>query len=196
MFMMDDAILPWLTSLGSHPIAVAIAIFLATFILEDAATAGAALLAANGAIPDALALLALYSGIFLGDIGLYGLGYAARSQERVRLWIGQQRIERGRAWLDNRLIWALIGARFVPGLRLPTYTASGFLRVSFTRFAAVAACAAGVWTTGVFYLIKEFGAPILAMLGPWSVFAGVTILLAVLFASPMLEWLRARRRSR
>ena len=44
--------------------------------------------------------------------------------------------EDGQAPIRVELIDAsvLIGARFLPGMRLPTYIASGFLKVSFFRF--------------------------------------------------------------
>ena len=61
-----------LLALGSTPWAIAIAIVLATFVLEDVATIAAAFLAATGAVPPMVALSALFVGIFAGDLGLYG----------------------------------------------------------------------------------------------------------------------------
>src|SRR5258706_2636193 len=47
--------------------------FLATFVLEDAAAVGAGLLLAAGAISWPAALLSCFFGIWLGDAGLYAL---------------------------------------------------------------------------------------------------------------------------
>ena len=141
-----------LLALGSSPWAVALAIIAATFVLEDVAIVAAALLAADGTIPPSLALAALVAGIFAGDLALYGLGAAARSQPWAHHFIGERRMKKGRAWLKRRYISALIGARFMPGFRLPTYAASGFLQLPFLPFATVAAFAGFVWTTIVFML--------------------------------------------
>ncbi|MBI1239760.1 MAG: hypothetical protein GC199_10525 [Alphaproteobacteria bacterium] len=147
--------------------ALLLALFLATFVLEDAATVSAALLASGGMVSTGPALAVLYAGIFLGDLGLYALGFLAGRNKRLRKWIGIGRIRVGRRWLGRRLVPALIGARFVPGLRLPTYTASGFFQVSFVTFALVAAGAAGLWTTGLFCLVYLFGETVLPNVGPW-----------------------------
>jgi membrane protein DedA with SNARE-associated domain len=175
----------FLLALGSSPAAIAIAIVLATFVLEDAATVGAALLAASGLVAAPLALAALFIGIFAGDLGLYGLGAAARTQPWARNWVGDERIEQGRNWLKHRLARALIGARFLPGFRLPVFAASGFLRVPFGSFAAITAAAGGAWTALVFTLVFAFGSMILNDLGPWKwAVGGLTILL--MFVGPPL----------
>jgi membrane protein DedA with SNARE-associated domain len=167
--------------LGSSPIALAAAIILTSFILEDAATVAAALLAASGAIAPPLAFAAVFAGIFLGDLGLYGLGAAARTQEWARRRIGAARVERGRLWLEGRLAPALIGARFVPGLRLPAYGASGFLGVPFVAFAAITSGASLVWSALAFGLVYAFGAMALDGLGLWKWAAAALLIGAVIF---------------
>ena len=156
-----------LLALGSNPWAIAVAIILATFILEDVATIAAALLAADNMITPALALGALFTGVFVGDCLLYGLGAAARTRAWARRFIGDERMAKGRAWLKRRYIPALIGARFMPGLRLPTYTSSGFLNLPFVPFALVAAAAGIVWTTLLFTLVFSFGVMTVERLGIW-----------------------------
>jgi membrane protein DedA with SNARE-associated domain len=156
-----------LLALGSNPWAIAAAIVLATFVLEDVATVAAALLAADNMISPSLALTALFIGIFVGDCLLYGLGAAARTRAWARRFIGDERMAKGRRWLKRRYIPALIGARFMPGLRLPTYTSSGFLNLPFVPFALVAAAAGIVWTTLLFSLVFFFGVMTVEHLGPW-----------------------------
>lgn len=180
-----------LLTLGSSPAAIAVAIFLATFVLEDAATVAAALLAASGAISPPLALATLFAGILGGDLALYGLGSAARTQQWARHRIGDERIERGRLWLNDRLTASLVTARFVPGMRLPVYSASGFLGVGFRSFAAIAACASLVWTVLAFSVIYMIGETADAALGSIAWMLGA-ILLVAFFAGP---WLVGRLRA-
>lgn len=181
-----------LLTLGSSPWAIALAIMLATFVLEDVATIAAAFLAATGEVAPAVALSALFVGIFAGDLGLYGLGAAARTREWARNLIGQRRMVKGRTWLKRRYVPALIGARFMPGFRLPTYAASGFLNLPFWPFASVAAGAGMVWTTLIFGLVFFFGVMIVENLGVWRWALGAA-LLALILAGPALAERFARR---
>ena len=144
----------------NHWLAAA-AIILATFILEDAATITAGVLAVGGVIPAPVALGAVYIGIIAGDTGLYGIGRAAISTGWAQRFITARNLSQGRRWLRRRLIPALVGARFTPGMRAPTFLASGFLRISFWRFFAVITSVAAVWTTGIFAIIYYFG-PVVA----------------------------------
>ena len=164
--MMTEAA-EFLLALGTNPWAIAAAIILATFVLEDLATITAAVLAADGLITPVGALGALITGIFIGDLALYGLGAYARTHEWARKLIGEKRMAKGRQWLKRRYVPALIGARFMPGLRLPTYTSSGFLGLPFAPFAGVAAGAGLVWTSAVFSLVYFFGLMMVEQLGAW-----------------------------
>ena len=174
-----------LLSLGSNPWAIAIAIIIATFVLEDAATIAGALLAASGVIAPMAALAALFIGIFAGDLGLYGLGAAARTRGWARRLIGERRMIKGRTWLKRRYIAALLGARFMPGFRLPTYSASGFLGLPFWPFAAVAAAAGLLWTALVFSLVYTFGLMIVEKLGVWR-WALAAVFLTLILAGPAI----------
>lgn len=174
-----------LLSLGSSPLAIAMAIIVATFILEDMTTIAAALLAATGVVAPAIAISALFVGIFAGDLALYGIGAAARTRAWARRLIGARRMIKGRTWLKRRYISALIGARFMPGFRTPTYAASGFLGLSFRSFVAVAAGAGVVWTALIFSLVFFFGLMIIEELGVWRWVLAVALLLMML-AGPTL----------
>ena len=179
-----------IAALGGDPLLLHAGIILATFVLEDAATMGAALLAASDMVPVWSALLALGLGIFVGDLGLYGAGYLARHNSRLTRFIGSARIEAGSSWLRRRLVSALIAARFVPGLRLPAYTASGYLRVSFAKFAAVAAVAAGLWTTLLFSVVYAFGEVVLPVLGAWRWAAAVCVVVCVIALPHLISLFR------
>lgn len=182
MDLSPDSFLAVIRGLGDSQALVLLAILLGTFILEDAATVAAALLAAEGVVPHTGALMALYTGILIGDMGLYGLGALAARWERARLWVTEHRMLRGREFLEGSLFVTLFGARCMPGMRLPTYTASGFLGVPFPRFALYAAVLAAGWATALYSIIAILGETVLAELGPWRwgvaalVIAGAIIL--------------------
>lgn len=187
---MESDIPPILLTLGTAPVMVALAIFLATFVLEDVATAGAALLAAEGVIPPSLALTALFAGIFLGDLALFALGHLARSSQRAQSFIGAERLEKGRDWLQKRYMTSLIAARFIPGMRLPTFAASGFLRLPFRTFLLVTLIAAFVWTSIAFAVIFTFGLAAAEALGPWRWAAAALLVLCVLLGPQIIRRLQ------
>jgi membrane protein DedA with SNARE-associated domain len=70
-------------------------------------------------------------------------------------------------------------SRFVPGLRLPTYTTLGFLHAPFAKFALAAGGATLVWTSGLFYISLRVGALMMQYLGVWR-WAGLGIFLIAL----------------
>ncbi len=104
------------------------AIILATFILEDAAIVAAAMQVEDGVLPVWLALVSLYSGILLGDLGLYGLGRLSAYVPWVARQLPLHRQEAIRAWISGRIFKVVLVSRFLAGLRLPTYTTCVFRR--------------------------------------------------------------------
>lgn len=165
--MHRSSIAPLLLLAGKSPLLQAAAIVIGTFILEDAATVGAAMQAQEGAIPIPLALAALYAGIVLGDLGLYGLGRLATFVPAVRRWLPPQRQEAVRAWIDGRVFRVVLVSRFLPGLRLPTYTTCGFVGANLRQFALAAVLATSVWTTLLFAVSLKIGQFLMDHLGAW-----------------------------
>lgn len=183
-----------LTALSANPWLAAIAIIVATFILEDAATITAGIMAVGGVVPVPIALGSLYFGIVAGDAGLYGLGRIAHASGWAHRWIKVRTIVQGRRWLRRRLVTALVGARFTPGMRFPTFVASGFLRISFWRFFAIIASVAAVWTTLIFALIWKFGPVVARLVGDGAWIVGVCVIVTA-YLVPLLLRLRAKRRT-
>lgn len=175
-----DEALEFLRLLAGDPMVLGIAIALFTFVLEDAATVASGLLSAEGLIHPLWALGALYTGIVLGDFGLFGFGRLARENRWARRLLEKRSVSLTRAWMHRRYFATIFGARFVPGLRLPTYTACGFFGLPFTRFALYAAVAAAAWTTLLFIVIFTFGRWVVEEFGPWRWALGAAIVLAVL----------------
>lgn len=144
-----------------------VAIISGTFVLEDAATLFAAMQVAVGAISMKLALFSLYVGIVLGDLGLYGLGRLSATHKWAEKLVPQHRQDLGRDWVKGKVIPLVFVSRFVPGLRLPTYTTLGFLRASFWQFTLAAVCATLIWTTGLFFISLKLGVLMAHYLGIW-----------------------------
>jgi membrane protein DedA with SNARE-associated domain len=163
---------------GNEPLQ-ATTIVIGTFILEDAATLLAAMQVATGALSLPLALCSLYAGIVLGDLGLYGLGGLSASHPWAARLVPKRRRDIGRDWVSQRVIPLVLVSRFVPGLRLPTYTTLGFLHAPLGRFALAAICATLLWTSGLFYISLRLGTLMMHYLGVWR-WAGLAIFLIVL----------------
>ena len=126
-------------------------------MLEDVATVSAAILTSYDYIPWQGAYLSLLAGIILGDLGLYGLGYASSHFKWAQKILERKRVKVVNSWLSTREIPAIIGARFIPGARLPTYTAMGFFKLSFPKFIITVLFASVIWTSILFGAILLIG---------------------------------------
>ncbi len=154
-----------------HPLLAGGAIIVGTFILEDAATVLAAMQVQTGGVAWEVAIISLYIGIVLGDMGLYGLGALASGSSAVQglaaRVVPAPRQAHGRRWLSERVFRVVFISRFIPGARLPTYTACGWLRVSFRRFVLAAVVATSIWTTLLFVISLRVGRVLTEHLGAW-----------------------------
>lgn len=103
-----------------------VSVFTGTFVLEDVALALALGLVGDGRMSAITAFLACFSGITIGDLALYGVGAAARRWG----WSWGRRVRAP----HELLTYSIVASRFLPGTRLPTYLAAGYLRYPFIRF--------------------------------------------------------------
>lgn len=165
--MFSQRVADLLHAAAHYPVLEALAIIGGTFVLEDAATVLAAAQVQEGNLSAALALGSLYVGIVLGDLGLYGLGRLAALVPWARRLVPPEATRRGRAWLSRRVVRVVFASRFLPGARLPTYTACGFFGASFVKFAATAVVATLIWTTSLFGLSVRLGQALADTLGTW-----------------------------
>ncbi|MFN0068908.1 MAG: VTT domain-containing protein, partial [Limisphaerales bacterium] len=154
------------------PVAQAAALGLATFVQEDIPTVTAALLAGTGKMAWLTAFLGCFLGIWIGDALLYGVARAGGRPLLRSRWAGRlatpEAVTRSEAWFQKHGVWLLLVSRFVPGTRLPTYLAAGFLRLPFGRFLLVTGLAVAVWTGGIFGLAAVLGARLEGVLSGWS----------------------------
>ncbi len=167
---------------GRSPLLQGAAIIIGTFILEDGATAAAAMSVQSGGVHMPVALVSLYLGIVLGDVGLYGLGRLAFHVPWARALIPEQRQDRGRQWLERHVFKVVFVARFLPGVRLPTYTACGFLGADLKKFTAAAIGATLIWTTALFLVSLRVGKLLVEHLGAWRWVGFAAFLLAIVLA--------------
>ncbi len=160
--------LPEWLSLHSHdPLIQGVLILSGTFVLEDATTILAAMDVQVGQVTLTVALISLYLGIVLGDLGLYGLGRLAGLMPWARRWAPPERFAQSQEWLQKHVVKIVFVSRFLPGARLPTYTACGYFRASFTHFALTASGATLIWTTLLFGVSLHLGRYMAEHLGVW-----------------------------
>jgi membrane protein DedA with SNARE-associated domain len=161
----------WIATLfalaGQSVLLQAGAIIVGTFILEDAATVIAAMRAEQGALPIGVALGALYVGIVLGDLGLYGLGRLGSRIPWVARRLPRRRSEVIRGWVQGRVFKVVLISRFLPGMRLPAYTTCGFIGADFRQFTLAAVIATTCWTTMLFTVSLWVGGFLMDHFGAW-----------------------------
>ncbi|MBN9559272.1 MAG: VTT domain-containing protein [Alphaproteobacteria bacterium] len=178
--MVGSSIVLILKLAGTRPLLQALAIILGTFILEDAATVLAAMRAEEGGIPIWLALFSLYVGVVLGDLGLYWLGRLSARIGWIARLVPPERSGSLADWLRGRVFTVVLASRFLPGMRLPTYTACGFLRADFRRFALAAIVATLAWTTLLFCVSLRVGGFLIDHFGAWRWAGAVGFALALI----------------
>lgn len=162
-------------SLSSFPWSTVTGLFFGTFVSEDGAFLAALALVRQGALPTWLGCLAAGGGIYFGDLLLFGLGRAAHRWGLARRFVDRHLKESVAALASSPVI---IGARFVPGTRLPVYLAAGLSAYPFAHFALATLAAVTLWTLLGVVLLKSV---LLHVSSPvaWSVAALIFVLLAL-----------------
>jgi membrane protein DedA with SNARE-associated domain len=132
-------------------------IFLGTFVLEDLALATAVSWSASGLLSLPLAFWAAFLGISIGDIGIYGLGNLCSRfgwESRVPLLkrLAAQVREHKH---DTALSYSIVLSRIIPGTRLPTYFAAGYLHYSISLFTILTLLSVGGWVLSAILIGKS-----------------------------------------
>lgn len=158
----------FLSYYAGHSTLQIIALFIAPFILEEAALIGGAAVAAAKELSAWTALTAIYLGVVVSDWVLYATGVLAGRSERVKDFVGVDNIAQGRKLLRKSGWAAALTARLVPWLLLPIFIASGFLRVGFLKFAVINAVIAFVYVNVLFWALYRFEILLLDYLKQWT----------------------------
>ncbi len=154
------------------PVTQATTLGFATFVQEDVPTVTAAVLAGAGKLSWTAGFLGCFLGIWIGDLLLYlaarGWGRRALRLAWVQRFVSAEAVARSEAWFAQQGVWLLVTSRLIPGTRLPTYLAAGFLRLPLGRFALITGLAVTVWTLGIFGLARVFGTALAEALQRWN----------------------------
>lgn len=145
---------------------------LLTFVQEDIPAVTAALLAAAGKLGWGTAYLACFLGIWAGDALLYLIariaGRPILEARPFRGLIPKATLERSERWFREKGAWVLLSSRCLPGTRLPTYLAAGFLRTPFHHFLLITGLGVALWTAAIFGLARWAGPQLLDYLARWA----------------------------
>ncbi len=197
------SLIEWIESFGGSAWVLALVMVFATLASEDLTCIAGGILAANGAIPFVGASCACALGIWLGDLGLYGLGVLADRSRRNWRWLNRLArpsvIMRGRQLFERHGVKWIFLSRFLPGTRVPSYLAAGVVRWSFRKFALALALASLLWTPILCGASFFAGHVVLGWLESyqrwaWPILIGTAGLLWVLLrlGGPLFTW-RGRR---
>ena len=175
-----------------------------TFVSEDLTCIGTGLLIARGSLPWTAGVGACLVGLVVGDLLLYAGGrLIGRPVTRIaplRWMIRQEELERACRWFTERSAALLIGGRFVPGTRLPTYVAAGVVRMPLLPFSVWIVVAAVLWTPLLVGGAALFGAAAAERVGafqdralPWLIVTAIAALIALRVGVPLFS-AQGRRR--
>ena len=182
----SDSLSTFLMALSHYPLLIALSLFLVTFILEDLATTTGALLASQAVIAPELVLIALLSGIILGDLFLYLLGHLARHYQWAKALLAKNKIKKTRDFVQKNLIGAILLARFIPGMRLPAYTSMGLFNLNFKIFALTVIVAVSAWTILLFTLIYKLGEAAMPLISMYH-WTGLAIVIGLIIVIPLFS---------
>lgn len=185
---------------------ILVAISVGTLVSEDLACISAGLLAATGRLDYPSATLAAFTGIFVGDTLIYGLGYFFGRPLLRHRWsrfiVSERAVDRAAGQFRRHGVWIILITRFIPGTRSATYFSAGALHAPFGRFVLVFALAAALWTPFLVGLSHLLGNRLLRLYENYEALAlpalGLALLLLYLFfhyGIPLFTW-RGRRRLR
>lgn len=108
-------------------------------IPEDLTMISGGYLVYLGMIDPVVALVVSYLGVVAGDMILYFFGYKYGQKLIEHRWLAKltppSRIAAIRGYFKRWGHWTIFFARFLPGLRSPTFILSGVMHVKFRTFA-------------------------------------------------------------
>ncbi len=137
-------------ALATHSAAaIAIGIFVATFVSEDAATLSTSALVQLGKVSPLLGLCSCFAGIWIGDLGIFAAARSVRSSRLpagvLRWTLNPSKREKAECWISRYGWWTVLVSRFIPGTRVATSLAAGALRMPAGEFALVTGATGLVW---------------------------------------------------
>lgn len=162
-------------------------IALSTLISEDLACIGSGILVSQGGIAWSFASIACFSGIYLGDMLIFSLGWVfgeVLMHRKPFCWfLSTQAVENSELWFKRKGLWVLAVSRFLPGTRVPAYFAAGVLKSKVWQVSLILGGAALVWVPGIVYVSSVVGAHMLKFFEKYEqwVVLGIVIVFGVIF---------------
>lgn len=179
-------------------------IILGTFILEDPTSIAVGLFIKAGQIDLFLGVFAVLIGIFLGDLGLYMIGFVvgrrALRWKPVARFVPTRQVDALGDWFDKKGWKAVLASRFIPGTRLPLYVAAGVTGNKPGRFMLWTFLAVCIWVPVILFSVILLGnaakSPFQALLdrGGWVAFVGVVLVLMFVMNTALMLLSREGRR--
>ncbi len=135
-----------------------VSLFLSTFVLEDVALGSALVLVSQEKLSFLEAFLICSSGIATGDVGLYVLGRYASRFPFFRSKIDSPKFQKllNKLKQNGTLDYTIVASRAIPGTRLSTYFAAGFMHYSASRFFSLTIVSVCVWVFAALYFGNAF----------------------------------------
>jgi membrane protein DedA with SNARE-associated domain len=173
--------------------ALYLALLIAPFLQEDAAVIGSAS-AASMPGADAIAIFAVsLLGLVLSDGWKYWAGYYAQSWPPAARWANNPKVAALKEGVLKGLGLALLGARFIPGTRIPLYVACGVFRAPFRRFLPLVAITATLYLGLTFAFFAVLGDIVGARFQGVLPFVVVGVIVLVVAVSLISNGLRNQR---
>ncbi len=146
-----------LLAAADQPLLLAVLLFGATFIAEDVATIAAGVLVARLDASPVAALAGVILGTAIGDAALFLTGRWGSNSALGRSLRMRRDVQRAEHWMRDYALWLVFVARFLPGTRLPIFTASGFVQARTGAVFGIIALTTPLWTAALFEAARRAG---------------------------------------
>lgn len=146
-----------LLAAADQPLLLATLLFGATFIAEDVATIAAGVLVARLNASPVAALTGVILGTAIGDAALFLTGRWGSDSRLGRSLRMRRDVQRAEQWMRDYALWLVFAARFLPGTRLPIFTASGFVKARAGAVFGIIALTTPLWTAVLFEAARHAG---------------------------------------
>jgi membrane protein DedA with SNARE-associated domain len=184
----------------SYPLIFAVAMLDAffPFVPSETVAITSGVLAGSGDLSLPLCIVCAASGAFVGDNVSYGIGTFLGERTVKRIFRGEKS-QRGFEWaertLEERGMYLVVVARFIPGGRTATTFAAGYVHTfPWRRFLLADAVAAGIW--GCYTVLLGYVGGKAFENQPWKgLLIAFGIAVAITGGVELTRHLRSRRRS-
>ena len=168
---------------------------------EELVLLAGGVLVASGVLNPLLMFLVTFLGTIVGDVLLFWLGRGLATKLTTSAyfsrWLSPQKITTGGAFFARYGNTTVFLARFIPGLRAPTFFLAGTMQMPFWRFTAIDILAGLIFVPMICWLGYLFADQFDALTYWFRSVERATVTVLVLLALSWLLWrCRGKRRDR